>query len=169
MPTPPKTSRPLRLPSAQLESGGGTGPLTVHPKVFRDELAAAADWVADYLGQITQRPVARPIPPAHRQALAAGILRRWAKTWAPCWSSSTRRSPRTRPATAIPPAGVIAELLATAVNATCGMGEHALIVELGGELELPATRNGRFRGVVIPEGCAVSAGRRRCGGRRPVR
>uniref|UniRef100_A0AAU2JZF8 Uncharacterized protein n=1 Tax=Streptomyces sp. NBC_00049 TaxID=2903617 RepID=A0AAU2JZF8_9ACTN len=40
---------------------------------------------------------------------------------------------------------------------------------LGGELELPATRNGRFRGAVIPEGCAVSAGRRRCGGRRPVR
>ncbi|MGI5484731.1 hypothetical protein [Streptomyces lavendofoliae] len=46
----------------------------------------------------------------------------------------------------------------------------AAIVELGGELELPATRNGRFRGAVIPEGCAVSdAGRRRCGGRRPVR
>ncbi|UUS35072.1 MULTISPECIES: hypothetical protein [Streptomyces] len=44
------------------------------------------------------------------------------------------------------------------------------IVEPGGELELPATRNGRFRGAVIPEGCAVSdAGRRRCGGRRPVR
>lgn len=46
----------------------------------------------------------------------------------------------------------------------------AAIVELGDELELPATRNGRFRGAAIPEeGCAVSAGRRRCGGRRPVR
>ncbi|GAA1544668.1 hypothetical protein GCM10009730_62250 [Streptomyces albidochromogenes] len=46
----------------------------------------------------------------------------------------------------------------------------AAIVELGGELELPATRSGRFRGAAIPEGCAVSdAGRRRCGGRRPVR
>lgn len=45
----------------------------------------------------------------------------------------------------------------------------AAIVEFGGELELPATRNGRFRGAVVPEGCAVSAGRRRCGGRRPVR
>lgn len=46
----------------------------------------------------------------------------------------------------------------------------AAIVEPGGELELPATRKGRFRGAVIPEGCAVSdAGRRRCGGRRPVR
>lgn len=45
----------------------------------------------------------------------------------------------------------------------------AAIVELGGELELPATRNGRFGGAVIPEGRAVSAGRRRCGGRRPVR
>ncbi|WP_405015174.1 hypothetical protein [Kitasatospora sp. NBC_01539] len=74
MPTPPKTSRPPRLPSAQPEPGGGTGPLAVHPKVFRDELAAAAGWVADYLGQIAQRPVARPIPPAHRQALAAGAL-----------------------------------------------------------------------------------------------
>ncbi|MFD8962088.1 hypothetical protein ACFV0W_35385 [Streptomyces anulatus] len=28
----------------------------------------------------------------------------------------------------------------------------AAIVELGGELELPATRNGRFRGAVVPEG-----------------
>lgn len=46
----------------------------------------------------------------------------------------------------------------------------AAIVELGGELELPATRNGRFRGSAIPGGCAVSdAGRRRCGGRRPAR
>lgn len=46
----------------------------------------------------------------------------------------------------------------------------AAIVELGSELELPATRNGRFRGAVIPEGRAVSdAGRRRCGGRPPVR
>lgn len=45
----------------------------------------------------------------------------------------------------------------------------AAIVGLGGELGLPATRNGRFRGAVIPEGCAVSAGGRRCGGRRPVR
>ncbi|MEU9061346.1 hypothetical protein AB0D13_21430 [Streptomyces sp. NPDC048430] len=46
----------------------------------------------------------------------------------------------------------------------------AAIVELDGELELPATRNGRFRGAVIPEGRAVSAGgRRRCGGRPPVR
>lgn len=43
-------------------------------------------------------------------------------------------------------------------------------VEPGGELELPATRNGRFGGAAVPEGCAVSdAGRRRCGGRRPVR
>ncbi|MGW6855535.1 hypothetical protein [Streptomyces xanthophaeus] len=44
-----------------------------------------------------------------------------------------------------------------------------VVVELGGELEPPTTRNGRFRGAVIPEGCAVSAGRRRCGGHRPVR
>ncbi len=28
---------------------------------------------------------------------------------------------------------------------------------------------GRFRGTVVPEGCAVSVGRRPCGGRRPVR
>ncbi|MFE9138856.1 hypothetical protein [Streptomyces sp. NPDC007355] len=46
----------------------------------------------------------------------------------------------------------------------------AAIVELGGELELPATRNGHFKGRAVLEGCAVSdAGRRRCGGRRPVR
>lgn len=32
----------------------------------------------------------------------------------------------------------------------------AATVELGGELELPAIRSGRFRGAVIPEGCAVS-------------
>ncbi|BFV60518.1 aspartate aminotransferase family protein [Kitasatospora sp. CMC57] len=138
MPTPPKTGCLPRLPSAQLESGGGTGPLAVHPKVFRDELAAAADWVADYLGQIAQHPVARPIPSANRQALAAGVLPQEGQDLGallefvdqmiapyptgnghPAFFAWINSPPS--------PAGVIAELLATAVNATCGMGEHALM------------------------------------------
>ncbi|WP_420078796.1 pyridoxal phosphate-dependent decarboxylase family protein [Streptomyces sp. JL4002] len=135
---PPNTSPPSRLPSAQLEAGGGTGPLAVHPKVFRDELAAAAGWVADYLGQINEHPVARPIPPAHRQALAAGALPQEGQDLGallefvdqaiapyptgnghPAFFAWINSPPS--------PAGVIAELLAAAVNATCGMGEHALM------------------------------------------
>ena len=138
MPTPPITSRPPRLPSARWESGAGTGPLAVHPKVFRDELAAAAEWVAGYLGQITQRPVARPIPTAHRQALATGALPQEGQNLGallefvdeaiapyptgnghPAFFAWINSPPS--------PAGVIAELLATAVNATSGMGEHALM------------------------------------------
>lgn len=138
MPTPPMTSRASRLPLARGDSGGGTGPLAVHPKVFRDELAAAAEWVADYLGQITQRPVARPIPTAHRQALATGALPQEGQDLGallefvdeaiapyptgnghPAFFAWINSPPS--------PAGVIAELLATAVNATCGMGEHALM------------------------------------------
>ncbi|MFE1824611.1 hypothetical protein ACFW9S_37175 [Streptomyces anulatus] len=34
----------------------------------------------------------------------------------------------------------------------------AAIAEPGGELVLPTTRNGRFRGAITSEGCAVSAG-----------
>ena len=138
MPTPPKTGRPPRLPSAQPDSGGGTGPLAVHPKVFRDELAAAADWVADYLGQIAQHPVARPVPSAHRQALAAGALPQEGQDLATLLEFVDRAIAPYPTGNGHPaffawinsppsPAGVIAELLATAVNATCGMGEHALM------------------------------------------
>lgn len=134
----PKTGRTSRPHAAPLQSGGGTGPLAVHPKVFRDELAAAADWVATYLGQINEHPVARPIPPAHRQSLAAGMLPQEGQHLSallefvdqaiapyptgnghPAFFAWINSPPS--------PAGVIAELLATTVNATCGMGEHALM------------------------------------------
>ncbi|WP_230195857.1 pyridoxal phosphate-dependent decarboxylase family protein [Streptomyces coriariae] len=138
MSTPSKTSRPPRLPSDQLESGGGVGPLAVHPKVFRDELAAAAEWVAGYLGQITERPVARPIPSAHRQDLAAGVLPQGGQDLGALLEFVDRAIAPYPTGNGHPaffawinsppaPAGVIAELLATAINATCGMGEHALM------------------------------------------
>lgn len=138
MPTPPKTARPPRLPVAQPDASGGTGPLGVHPKVFRDELTAAADWVADYLGRITQHPVTRPIPPAHRQALAAAALPHEGQDLGALLEFVDRAIAPYPTGNGHPaffawinsppsPAGVIAELLATAVNATCGMGEHALM------------------------------------------
>ncbi|MGW2402739.1 pyridoxal phosphate-dependent decarboxylase family protein [Kitasatospora sp. NPDC001664] len=138
MPTPPKTSRPPRPSSDRPGPGGGTGPLAVHPKVFRDELAAAAGWVADYLGQIPQQPVARPLPAAHRQALAAGALPDEGQDLGALLEFVDRAIAPYPTGNGHPaffawinsppsPAGVIAELLATAVNATCGMGEHALM------------------------------------------
>ncbi|MFI5991720.1 pyridoxal phosphate-dependent decarboxylase family protein [Streptomyces sp. NPDC051362] len=138
MPTPPKTARPPRLPVAQPDASGGSGPLGVHPKVFRDELAAAADWVADYLGRITEHPVTRPIPPAHRQALAAAALPHEGQDLGALLEFVDRAIAPYPTGNGHPaffawinsppsPAGVIAELLATAVNATCGMGEHALM------------------------------------------
>ncbi|WP_266663673.1 aminotransferase class V-fold PLP-dependent enzyme [Streptomyces sp. NBC_00237] len=107
-------------------------------KVFRDELAAAADWVADYLGQIARRPVARPIPSAHRQALAAGVLPQEGQDLGALLDFVDREIAPFPTGNGHPaffawinsppsPAGVIAELLATAINATCGMGEHALM------------------------------------------
>ncbi|MFF2554490.1 pyridoxal phosphate-dependent decarboxylase family protein [Nocardia sp. NPDC058058] len=110
----------------------------MHPRGFRDELVSAAQWVAEYLEQLPSGPVTRPLPAALRERLRAGgmseqggdlfgVLDFAEESLAPyptgnghpaffAWINSP-------PA----PAGVIAELLATAINATCGMGEHALM------------------------------------------
>ncbi|MFI1177226.1 pyridoxal phosphate-dependent decarboxylase family protein [Streptomyces melanogenes] len=110
----------------------------MHPKVFRDELVRAAEWVADYLVRLPELPVTRPVPDAHRRVLAAGslpddgqdlggLLDFVHESVAPyptgnghpaffAWINSPPSPP-----------GVIAELLACAINATCGMGEHALM------------------------------------------
>ncbi len=138
MPTPPETDCPDDLAPARPECGGGAAPLAVHPKVFRDELAAAADWVASYLLGVGQRPVTRPMPPAHRQAMATASLPQDGQDLGSLLEFVDRAIAPYPTGNGHPaffawinsppsPAGVIAELLATAVNATCGMGEHALM------------------------------------------
>ncbi|MCM1973017.1 aspartate aminotransferase family protein [Streptomyces sp. G1] len=110
----------------------------MHPKVFRDELVRAAEWVADYLEQLPEGPVTRPVPDAHRRLLATGSLPEHGQglgglldfvetSIAPYPTGNGHpaffawiNSPPSQP-------GVIAELLACAINATCGMGEHALM------------------------------------------
>ncbi|WP_079143812.1 pyridoxal phosphate-dependent decarboxylase family protein [Streptomyces luteocolor] len=116
----------------------GEGPAAVHPKALRDELIAAAEWVCQYLGQLPEAPVSRPMPGRRRARLhdapldrTGGELRQILdfvrEEIAPfptgnghpaffAWINSP-------PA----PAGLIAELLASAINATCGMGENALM------------------------------------------
>ncbi|CAM5643717.1 Tryptophan decarboxylase [Streptomyces avidinii] len=138
MSTPPEINCLDRLASPQPQFGGGAGPLAVAPKVFRDELAAAAEWVADYLKGIGERPVTRPMPQAHRQAMATGSLPQEGQELGALLEFVDRAIAPYPTGNGHPaffawinsppsPAGVIAELLATAVNATCGMGEHALM------------------------------------------
>ncbi|MEV0938217.1 pyridoxal phosphate-dependent decarboxylase family protein [Streptomyces phaeochromogenes] len=138
MPTPSEIDYPAHLASTWPERGGGGGPLAVAPKVFRDELAAAAEWVAGYLQGIPERPVTRPMPPAHRQAMATGSLSQDGQDLGALLEFVDRAIAPYPTGNGHPaffawinsppsPAGVIAELLATAVNATCGMGEHALM------------------------------------------
>ncbi|MEV0987001.1 aminotransferase class V-fold PLP-dependent enzyme [Streptomyces sp. NPDC049949] len=138
MPTPPEIDRLAQLAAPRPEYDGGAGPLAVAPKVFRDELAAAAEWVAGYLQEIPQRPVTRPMPSAHRQAMAAGSLPQEGQDLGALLEFVDRAIAPYPTGNGHPaffawinsppsPAGVIAELLATAVNATCGMGEHALM------------------------------------------
>ena len=135
----PLQSEPsLSPPGFRSEAGADDALLSVHPKVFRDELARAAEWVADYLERLPEQPVTRPMPEAHRDVLAAGTLPDQGQdlgglldfvqeSIAPyptgnghpaffAWINSPPSPP-----------GVIAELLACAINATCGMGEHALM------------------------------------------
>lgn len=129
----------LNRPGAQADSYGAyPTPLRVPPQAFRDELVAAAQWVAEYLEQLPAGPVTRPLPAPLRRRLQDGglpehggglfgILAFTEESVAPyptgnghpaffAWINSPPSA-----------AGVIAELLATAINATCGMGEHALM------------------------------------------
>ncbi|MFJ9022987.1 pyridoxal phosphate-dependent decarboxylase family protein [Streptomyces sp. NPDC102259] len=126
------------LPAHASRTTGDPELLAVAPKVLRDELMAAAEWVARYLADVRDRPVSQRMSAAHRVRLAGpslpeqgmalgGLLTFVEEAIAPyptgnghpaffAWINSPPSAP-----------GVIAELLATAVNATCGMGEHALM------------------------------------------
>ncbi|MYW70199.1 aminotransferase class V-fold PLP-dependent enzyme [Streptomyces sp. SID8379] len=113
-------------------------PPAVHTKVLRDELVSAAEWAARYLSELPQDPVGRPLPAHVRSLLREGRLQQRGgelggvldfvrNEIAPyptgnghpaffAWINSP-------PA----PAGIVADLLACAINATCGMGESALM------------------------------------------
>ncbi|MFF4849445.1 pyridoxal phosphate-dependent decarboxylase family protein [Streptomyces sp. NPDC001194] len=113
-------------------------PPGAHPKVLRDELVAAAQWVSHYLAEVPAGAVYRPMPPAHRQRLREPSLASQGQELGrvldfvreeiapyptgnghPAFFAWVNSPPA--------PAGIIAELLACAVNATCGMGENALM------------------------------------------
>ncbi|QES19872.1 aspartate aminotransferase family protein [Streptomyces venezuelae] len=110
----------------------------VHPKVLRDELVAAAEWVSQYLSSLPAGPVSRPMSPRRRARLRESPLARTGAELGevldfvreeiapfptgnghPAFFAWVNSPPA--------PAGIIAELLAGAVNATCGMGENALM------------------------------------------
>ncbi|MEV5525880.1 pyridoxal phosphate-dependent decarboxylase family protein [Streptomyces prunicolor] len=113
-------------------------PPAAHAKVLRDELVAAAEWAARYLNELPQSPVARPLPAQLRSRLRAGQLPQRGGELSevldfvrdeiapyptgnghPAFFAWVNSPPA--------PAGIVADLLACAVNATCGMGENALM------------------------------------------
>ncbi|WP_405015651.1 pyridoxal-dependent decarboxylase [Kitasatospora sp. NBC_00070] len=113
-------------------------PPRVHPKVLQDEFVAAAEWAARYLNELPANPVGRPMPARQRARLREGRLGREPGDLGrvldfvrdqiapyptgnghPAFFAWINSPPA--------PAGVVAELLASAVNATCGMGENALM------------------------------------------
>ncbi len=121
-------------------------PPAVHTKVLRDELVSAAEWVAGYVSELPQGPVGRPLPPQVSSLLREGRLRQRGGEIGgvldfvrgeiapyptgnghPAFFAWINSPPA--------PAGIVAELLACAINATCGMGEHALM-----DLERGTTR-----------------------------
>ncbi|MDF9812561.1 aminotransferase class V-fold PLP-dependent enzyme [Streptomyces sp. SPB162] len=115
-----------------------------HPKVVRDELIAAAEWVSQYLSDLVTAPVSRPVPARQRALLRNASLGRTGSELGrvldfvrediapfptgnghPAFFAWINSPPA--------PAGLIAELLGAAINATCGMGENALMdLERGG-------------------------------------
>ncbi|MEV6543947.1 pyridoxal-dependent decarboxylase [Streptomyces sp. NPDC051665] len=125
-------------PSRSGEFGPSPEPPAVHAKVLRDELVAAAEWAARYLSELPEGPVSRPLPPQVRARLRAGRLRERGGELGgvldfvrdeiaphptgnghPAFFAWVNSPPA--------PAGIVADLLACAVNATCGMGENALM------------------------------------------
>lgn len=127
-----------QAPSRFGEFGLSPEPPAVHTKVLRDELVAAAEWAARYLSELPQGPVSRPLPTQLRSELRAGQLRQQGGELGavldfvrdeiapyptgnghPAFFAWVNSPPA--------PAGIVADLLACAVNATCGMGENALM------------------------------------------
>ncbi|QLY28338.1 aspartate aminotransferase family protein [Nocardia huaxiensis] len=112
--------------------------LRVHPRAFRDELVSSAQWVAEYLDRLEQGPVTRRLPAELRRRLGSGglaepggelfgVLDFAEQSLAPYPTGNGHPAFFAWINSPPSPAGVIAELLATAINATCGMGEHALM------------------------------------------
>lgn len=113
-------------------------PPGVHPKVLRDELVAAAEWVSQYLSTLPADAVSRRMSAQRRARLREAPLPRAGAELGevldfvreeiapfptgnghPAFFAWVNSPPA--------PAGIIAELLAGAINATCGMGENALM------------------------------------------
>ncbi|MDH6451088.1 aromatic-L-amino-acid decarboxylase [Streptomyces sp. SAI-149] len=135
-------------------------PPAVHPKMLRDELIAAAEWVCQYLSHLPDAPVSRPMPPRQRAGLRDASLGRTGGELSRildfvCEEIAPFPTGNGHPAffawinSPPAPAGLIAELLAAAVNATCGMGDNALMDLERGTLRiladlagLPATTGG---------------------------
>jgi len=143
---------------------GEHSPLALKPLDFRAELVRCAHWVADYLEGLPDEPVIRLRDPAHRRWLALSPLRPEGQPVSefldfvdrevapyPCGNGHPAffgwlTSP---PA----PIGIIADLIGSALNANCGVGEHALLdmergavralAELAG---LPASTSGVLTG-----------------------
>ncbi|MFE3193426.1 pyridoxal phosphate-dependent decarboxylase family protein [Nocardia sp. NPDC059240] len=106
--------------------------------MFRDELVSSAQWAADYLEQVERGPVTRQLPGELRRRLHAGgmgeegghlfeVLDFAEESLAPYPTGNGHPAFFAWINSPPSPAGVVAELLATAINATCGMGEHALM------------------------------------------
>ncbi|MFS8198511.1 pyridoxal phosphate-dependent decarboxylase family protein [Streptomyces sp. CWNU-52B] len=128
-----------RVPS---QFGGAScpapAPPAAHTKVLRDELVSAAEWAARYLSELPRGPVGRPLPPQVRSLLREGqlpehggelgeVLDFVRHAIAPYPTGNGHPAFFAWVNSPPAPAGIIGELLACAVNATCGMGEHALM------------------------------------------
>ncbi|MFJ9373000.1 pyridoxal phosphate-dependent decarboxylase family protein [Streptomyces sp. NPDC101455] len=125
-------------PSRFGEFGPSLEPPAVHAKMLRDELVAAAEWAARYLGELPEGPVSRPLPPQVRARLCEGQLRERGgelggvldfvrEEIAPYPTGNGHPAFFAWVNSPPAPAGIVADLLACAVNATCGMGENALM------------------------------------------
>ncbi|RCH64272.1 aspartate aminotransferase family protein [Streptomyces sp. SDr-06] len=116
----------------------GQGLLGVHPKVLRDQLVGAAEWVSQYLDDLPEGAVCRSMAAEQRARLRTPTLASQGQDLGrvldfvrdeiapyptgnghPAFFAWVNSPPA--------PAGLVAELLACAINATCGMGENALM------------------------------------------
>lgn len=116
----------------------GENALSLDPAVLRHELVRAARWAADYLEELPEGPVTRPLPIEHRRRLSASplaergrpvaeFLDRVAEDVAPYPCGNGHPAFFGWITTPPAPIGVIADLLASALNPSCGYGEHAVM------------------------------------------